>query len=96
MAERAVRPEGSWTIVWACSGASWAHVCATMCESILINWKFAVCASDLGICEFGRSLWVTWCRFSRYSVGRGVGQGGEIGARVKLTGVVEVEVKVLS
>lgn len=55
MAERAVRPEGSWSIVWACSGVSRAHVCATMCESVLVDWMFVVCASVLGICEVAMS-----------------------------------------
>lgn len=80
MAERAVRPEGSWTIVWVSSSVSRAHVYATMCESTMINWMFVVRASELGICEIVGSVWVTRCGFPRYCVGR----GGEIGARVKL------------
>lgn len=81
MAERAVRPEGSWTIVWVFSNVSRAHACAAMCESKLINWMFVVCASELVGCRRGRGIVMgNSCRFSRCSVGR----GGEIGARVKL------------
>lgn len=80
MAERAVRPEGSWTIAWVSSSVSRAHVCATMCEATMINWMFAVRASGSGVYEVVGSLWVTRCGYSRYSADR----GGEIEARVKL------------